>query len=196
MSDIPLAEFRTDGERIEFTIDNSNGSLPAIANGSYQKIVDKINTSTHLSIEEKQGTVGFNRYVLNNGEVIELTTDNKTVLLNGVLLDDAQKKALFEMINSGRLKIVSNSNESRPIPIVPASKPIEIKKPESIESKLHQQLNEMTKARIEQKEKADKQNSISYDSNIEHDDYKGVDNPEFTKELWYFLKYGVDRNAR
>jgi hypothetical protein len=192
MSAVPIAEVRTDGEQIEFIVDNTNGELPHTVGRSFSKLQNFIANSSHLRAEEsKEATAHFVRYLMNNGEVIEMTTDQKTILVNGVLLDEPQKNALFQMLNSGTIKIVSSSDETKPIPVpsVPNTKKLEpIREPREV---IHYKSEEKKRLEALQKRATPK-----YDPEIEHSDYSSVDNPEFTKKLWYFLKYGDRRNGR
>ena len=91
----PLAEIRTDGRVLDFIVDNTDGALPEATQGSYERLISMVRRSSHMVIEEPQTPVAhLLRYVMNNGDVVEITTEGKTCLLNGKLLGPAFTSSL------------------------------------------------------------------------------------------------------
>lgn len=91
---IPLAEIRTDGNAVHFIVDNTDGMLPADVKNSFERLKQIVKTSHHLKIQEPElPTTNLLRYVLSDGNVVEITTDGKTCMLNGKIIDDKQKKS-------------------------------------------------------------------------------------------------------
>ena len=83
VSSTPLAEVRTDGRRCEFLVDNTNGKLPKACANSFERLKQIVGTSSHLTLESaKNATIGLLRYIMTNGDIVEMTTDGKTALLN------------------------------------------------------------------------------------------------------------------
>ena len=118
LTDIPLLEVRTDGNRIEVIVDNSNGKIPSEIGNTLQSLEDYANKSSHLSLEEpEEPTAHLLRYVLENGDVAEVTTDGKTCMLNGKLLTRAEKAAFFDALTSGKAKVARKADIQNPIPI-------------------------------------------------------------------------------
>lgn len=85
-SQVPLAEIRIDdrGNKMEVFSDNTNGKITNMAGDDFQKLLGIVNHSSTLSLEEtKDATVGLLRYLTSNGDVIEMTTDGHTCMING-----------------------------------------------------------------------------------------------------------------
>lgn len=189
-SDIPLAEIRTDGRSLEFTVDNTNGKLPASLGNDFSRLKKIINSSHHLRMSHPQdATLGLLRYSLENGDIIEVTTDGKSCLLNGDLLQEQEKDALFYAIANGHLKVKEKADLSRPIPILPKVAPAPIKKESEIDKEY---MNGLKKSRAE-KEQQDAIDSSKYDRRIEAIDFSDMDNPAFSQDLLYTLKYGTHK---
>lgn len=188
MHSAPLAEIRTDGTRLEFIIDNTNGKLPRMFEGSFARARMITEKSSHLHMDEPtKPTVSILRYVLENGSVVEITNDGKTATLNGKILEEAEKAALFSAIRSGNLKVKTKADTHRPIPILPsiktAAKP---KEPGTIDTQLLKQIRQNQ----EENKKADEADSVDHDKRIEAMDFSGAHNPDTGKALMYALKYG------
>jgi hypothetical protein len=199
LSPVPLAEVRTDGKSVEFVVDNSNGELPKVSQGLLQNLRSFCGNSSHLTMEQSSENIAhFVRYMLNNGEVVELSTDHKTVLINGKLLDEQHKEILFDMIRTGEVKVTSSSNEAYPVPSIPAPKPAQ---PASTVSEHHVRIKtalQLMKQEQARRDEMMKWSSPDYDPEIESADFSSMDNygADFTKKLWYFMRYGDQKNGR
>ena len=78
-SEVPLAEVRTDGDTVDFVVDNTNGKLPQMVQSSLPKLRMLCDNSSHMRLEEpKKATVNLLRYVMDNGDVVEITSDGHT----------------------------------------------------------------------------------------------------------------------
>lgn len=186
-SDIPLAEIRTDSKVMEFVVDNTNGKLPSFLGNDYQKLLKIIQKSHHLKLSHpKEMTVGLLRYTLENGDIVETTTDGKTALLNGSLLNEQEKSALFYAISNGHLKVKQKADLNKPIPVLPK---IEVSDKKEQDEKNKDFFESLKKVR----EKTQHDNSFdssSYDHKIEGMDFSYAHNPAMIKDLMYMLKYG------
>jgi hypothetical protein len=189
-SDIPLAEIRTDGKSLEFVVDNTNGKLPASLGNDFSRLKQIISKSHHLRMSHPQGaTLGLLRYSLENGDIIEVTTDGKSCLLNGSLLQEQEKDALFYAIANGHLKVKEKADLSKPIPILPKIQPAPMKKESQNDKEYIKALNESR----QQKEKDNAFNSSKYDRRIESIDFSDMHNPALSQDLLYMLKYGTHK---
>jgi hypothetical protein len=189
-SDIPLAEIRTDGNGIEFVVDNTNGKLPASLGNNFSRLKKIVSNSHHLRMSHpKDSTVGLLRYSLENGDIIEVTTDGKSCLLNGTLLQEQQKDALFYAISNGHLRVKEKADLSRPIPVLPKVQPAPTKKENKSDKEYIKGLNEAR----EQKRKSEAFNSSKYDRRIEDIDFSESHNPALSQDLLYMLKYGTHK---
>ena len=75
-SDVPLAEVRESGGIIDFVVDNTEGKLPARVGKSMQALQQYVNGSSHMRLEgATKATVNLLRYVMTNGDVVEITSD-------------------------------------------------------------------------------------------------------------------------
>lgn len=188
--DLPMAEIRTDGRVIEYIVDNTHGELPEETGNSYGKLMRLLHLSSYLRAEEPKelGGLSLLRYVMNNGDSVEMTTDGKTALVNGKLLSQPEKQALFDAVRSGKLQVSRKADITNPIPILPITP--KTKAVGATNSDWNKQLqSEMDK--IESKrEKLKRLSTKSYDHEIEQMDLRAAEDPEWAKKLIYWLKYG------
>lgn len=195
-SPVPLAEIRTDGHKLEFIVDNTNGELPRITQLSYPVLLKVIETSSHLRVHEPTtATVSLLRYVLDNGDVVEVTNDGKTALVNGRLLSYQEKEALFAAIKNKELNVTRRADMANAVPVMP-SEPKHREVPRSSPGIQPGDLQAMQTEQKKKKEK-DSQNSARYDSDIEKtdpDNGAGLE-PDFGKKLLYLLKYGTGKGG-
>jgi hypothetical protein len=200
VSSTPLAEIRTDGKRIEFLVDNTNGKLPKTVQGSMDRLKQIVENSSHLKMTQpKEATAEVLRYIMTNGDIVEITTDGKTAELNGELLSEDEKKALFEAIRSGELSIARKADTSKPIPVLPKPAP----SGPSMQDQQAQQdqqdnVGKFDVAKVndlkdyqEQQRKERNRGNKNFDETIEksvresNEDDKG-----FLRHIMYALKYG------
>lgn len=135
----PLAVIRTDGGVVDFATDNTNGE---ITHGVLERDIPKqqqfaalqakIEDSSHLKLVEKIPDKPFYmlRYTLDNGDVVEVTADGASCFLNGEMLTNFEKNALFDALRTGALKVSSKTDPQNAIPFAPPSP-----KPEQPETK-------------------------------------------------------------
>ena len=191
-SDIPLAELRTDGRNIEFTTDNTGGKLPAFLGNDYQRLVKIVNKSHHLRLSRpKDITIGLLRYVLENGDIVETTSDGKTALLNGSILKEQEKEALFYAISNGQLRVKQKADISKPIPVLPK---VDIPSKKKQEKNNEDFLKSLQQVR-EKKQYDDSFDSHEFDHKIEDTDFSYAHNPAMIKDLMYLLKYGTHKGG-
>lgn len=195
-SSTPLAEIRTDGAKVEFLVDNTEGKLSQMVGNSFMRLKQIVEKSSHLKLEQPSEPVAhLLRYVMSNGDIVEITTDGKTVLLNGDLLNEDEKSAFFEALKGGEITVAHKADVGKPIPVMPkinqSSQAIKVEMPEpgKINPELMRGLNDQA-AKNQQNLQSGNQN---YDKNIEKADTSATDDPEFFKYLAYNLKYGSYR---
>jgi hypothetical protein len=187
-SEVPLAEVREAGGIIDFIVDNTNGKLPKTVGRSMQKLSDLVKKSSHMSLEEpKKATVNLLRYVMDNGDVVEITTDGHTAMLNGNLLSQEEKEALFQAVRRGDIKVTRKTDIQQAIPIMPASdKPT----PSLQKPKLRPEIMDLIKSDQDKRDEIQKMATKSYDEEIENADLHDAEDKEWTRKLMYWLKYG------
>lgn len=189
-SSTPLAEIRTDGARVEFIVDNTDGVLPQEIQGSFQRLVDLTKGSSHLKLTQPdKATVNLIRYVMDNGDVVEITSDGKTCMLNGELLDEKQKMSLFSAIRRGELKVARKSDRPTPVVPTPSGEEKHEQKPEEFGKRTKDVISLLAYQHDRQKEL---EQTYGKDRKIEGRDYEYSDDPEFSKALAYHAK----RSAR
>ena len=194
-SEAPLAEIATDGHIIDWRVDNTKGTLPKSVGKDFAKLSAMCAGSSHLTMEEpKEATAQLLTYILTNGDTVEITTDGKTAILNGKLLAEEEKNSLFAAIKTGQIKISQKADLANPVPVLPSMHIDPELKPESVKSVDQEVLAGIQKLNKEKKMKHDLSDS-DYDYSIEEADYRGNEDPEWTKALMYRLKHG-DKNGR
>lgn len=189
-SKVPLAEIRTDGKNIDWIVDNSNGKLVRMASGDFSRLKSIVDKSSHLKMEKpEEATVGMLRYMLENGDVVEITTDGKTAQLNGELMPEEEKFGLMSAIASGKIKVKTKANISTPLQLIPKPKPPKKEVPVK-------HIDDKTIAAISRHKDKDKNRITSdnryRDSKIDSVDFSGSECPEMGRQLLYLLKYGED----
>lgn len=193
-ADAPLAEIRTDLRLIDWITDSTDGALPEATQNSYQRLVSIINSSSHLSMEEpKMPVAHLLRYVLDNGDVAEITTDGKTCLLNGKLLTLEHKNALFAAIARKEVNVTRKADITRPIPVMPAQAP---KQQPQRKSSHKPGVEAAISAELKKQAKLHASSTIDYDHKIENMNLSHISDyqeREKVKELAYALKYGKAR---
>lgn len=192
-SSVPLAEIRESNGQIEFIVDNTNGSLPKAVGGKYEKLLQMVNESSHLSMHEPQeATAHLLRYVLSNGDVVEITTDGKTAVLNGRLLIQEEKNALFQAIKTGQLSIARKADLAAPQPVLPAMQSF----PKPTQKSNQQLILSVMEERAKEEQKKKRDSSVDFDHSIESANYKDQEDPEWAKQFMYIMKYGATRGRK
>ena len=190
----PLAEVSTDGRHVQFLFDSTNGKLPKTVGGKFDRLKEIINKSSHMKMSEPRDTiVGLLRYVLENGDVVEITTDGRSALLNGKLLGEHEKNALMQAVANGGIKIERRADLNNPVPILPTPRSMVKPKPTP------QISREYLKALLESHKKTNEKSyldSSDHDSRIESMDFSQSDDPGFGKSLMYQLKYGKAKGGK
>ena len=188
-SEYPLAEVRTDKRLVDFVVDNTDGKLSKKIK-TYDQLLRYVKSSTYLKLEiSKDATPNLLRYVLDNGDVVEITTDQRTVILNNELLDEPSKHALMQAITSGDLKVSVKADPTKPVQVLPKIQTIGTEsKPKG---KMTEGIEKAVNILQSQANDARKQNSKNYDYDIETGDYRGAEDPEYAKQMLYNLKYGA-----
>lgn len=193
-SKTPLVEFRTDGNAIDITVDNTDGKFPAMVGTSFARVKALIAKSSNLHMSEPRESVAhILRYLMDNGDVVEITTDGKTAILNGRLLQEAEKNALFAAIRSGELKVSRKADVAAPIPVVP-SQPKEDKSDKLVERQpLDRSLIAMARERNDAVARMQAQASRANDDMIEKMDLSDLDTPDdeaMTRGMLYYVRHG------
>lgn len=188
-SKMPLAEIRTDGKNIDWIMDNTNGKLAATAKGDFVRLKNAVDKSHHLEMTAPdKNTLGILRYSLENGDIVEMTTDGKTALLNGKLMSEAEKAGLMSAIASGKVKVKNKADIGSPLPIAPKIIPENEKPSEKMDDGIHKAIKKMHKKR----EAVNYGDSRYRDQRIDSMDFSETECPEMGRQLLYLLKYGED----
>jgi len=192
--EVPLAEVRTDGKNLDWTVDNTQGKLPEMAQGSLARLKRIVGKSSHLAMTPPtKPTVGLHRYQLTNGDVVEMSTDGKTAILNGEMLGGTEKQALMGLLGSGKLKVKQKADLSRPVPVLPQRrKPLERKQEAPIPKGAIDAFEMDRKA----DEKREKLNTVNRDMDIENIDLSDEAYPSQTRDFLYLMKYGKAKGGR
>ncbi|MGH7240979.1 MAG: hypothetical protein ACREGB_01645, partial [Candidatus Saccharimonadales bacterium] len=195
MNDSQLAEIRTDGSAVEWVVDNTNGLLPSQVGKSFGKLKRMLSKSSHMSLTESPNPViQMLRYVLNNGDTVEISTDGKTCMINSKLIDDKAKEALFMAIRKGTLKVVYKTDLSGAIPVMPSPK--YQKFPEIKPPQMNQEAVKFAQNEANADDEQAQDGTSGYDSNIENvDTADNSQDPDMTKNMLYLLKYGARRGG-
>lgn len=175
-SSIPLGQIRTDGNQLEWIVDNYN--LQAQFQ-TYSELKAYVDSSSTMSLVDFAGEVPTLRnFSLSTGDTLTVTSDGKTALINGKLISQAQKDQLQDMIDSGKIKVMG---EGAQLPVMKEKKPAIQKR----KLDFTQLSNSM---RQKESEKA-KKGSVHHDPEIEEaygDSYENA----LAKNLSYLNKYG------
>jgi hypothetical protein len=188
VSSTPLAEVRTDGNRVEFIVDNTDGVLPQEVGGSYERLMKLANGSSHIRLQQPQkATVNLIRYVMDNGDVVEITSDGRTCMLNGELLDEARKNALFVAIRRGEIKVARKAD--KPVPVIPTQPTTAQAAPEPPHQS-REVIGLLADMHARQKQ-IETTYSGRNDPAIEQVDRSYSDDPAFSKAMAYYAKHGT-----
>jgi hypothetical protein len=187
-SDKPLAAIRAVGPRYEIMEDNTDGQIDRLAQGDFNRLRQVVAKSSHLRLTADDRPIPqYQRYLLNNGDVVEITTDGQTVLLNGELLGENEKANLLNLLATNQL-IVHHGRHEQALTAMPKikTKPQQAAPPQpNLDPGLMEGID-IKKAEVDKKTK---RASNHYDPFLEDADFNTLD-PAFTKQLGYGLKYG------
>jgi len=193
-SPVPLAEVRTDGTNIDWILDNTRGKLIRMSGGVWERLKFIIEQSSHLEMKTpSEATVGLLRYSLENGDIVEITTDGKTAQLNGQIISEGEKSVLMQAISSGQIKIKGKADIARPMVIAPQTKTPEMEEERKSEKVTESYLSSVERSRGKAESAASTDNE-KYDKKIESIDFSGSVFPALGKQLLYLLKYGEDND--
>ena len=188
----PLATVRTDGTNLDWVEDNTDGKLPASV-PNLQRLKQMCSNSSHLTMEEPSDQkIGLLRYVMANGDIVEITSDGASAMLNGTLLDEEHKSALMTAIANGGIKVAHKADTRQSIPIMatPTQSKLPERKPEIDADEMKAIQHHRQK-----ENKSAKSDSSDHDSRIEDMDFGDTD-AAMGKSLMYQLKYGVAKGER
>jgi hypothetical protein len=192
-SQVIVAKIRTDGKKVQFILDNTKGELPKKVGDDFSKLKDFINQSSHLELQKDDlKNYSIIRYLLNNGDVVEVTNDLKTLFVNGTLLSDVEKQQLLNLLATNQLQVVSQDGSSLPISV--ALKQVKENSNTNTEIRKKPRLNQTylkyMLEYIRNQDRLDKMSNSNYDYNIESQDYSDAEDPAFVKKMLYLFKYG------
>lgn len=185
----PLAEIRTDGRKYEVFDDRTDGAIERMGGGDWPTLVRRLKLSSALRLRiKREGNPGILRYMLDSGDVAEVTTDGRTAILNGDILSEQQKNALMAAIANGQVTVTHKQQIAKPSPLGEA-----ISEPAGPFSPTDSGRSER-QARFRagaERSKAKKSNyNKNYDPSIDNMPTAGLEWPEHAKHMAYLLKYG------
>jgi len=192
-SKVIVAKIRTDGKRVQFILDNTKGELPKKAGDDFSKLQNFIHQSSHLELQKDDlKNYSIIRYLLNNGDVVEVTNDLKTMFVNGTLLSDIEKQQLLNLLATNQLQVASQDGSSLPISV--ALKQVQENSTTNTEIRQKPRLNptylKYMLEYVRNQDRLDKMSNANYDYNIESQDYSDAEDPDFVKKMLYLFKYG------
>lgn len=188
-SSYPLAQIRTDGNNISIVSDNTPDGLASKVK-TFKDLVRLVNKSSVLSLEEGTDTIiHILRYVMDNGDVVEMTEDGKTAILNGTLLNESEQNALFEAIKRKEINVAHKTDSSSPIQMLPPMK-VMPKAESSQSTEISKGMLESIKRSQSQLQSIRSMSTKSYDYEIENGNYDDSEDPAYVKKMLYKLKYG------
>ena len=187
-SEHALGECRTDKKAVDWIVDNTDGKLSKIK--TYEQLLKYVKRSTYLKLQPSHdATANLLRYVLNNGDVVEVTTDGRTAILNGNLLTAEEKDALMFAISNKDLQVAHKSDPSKPVQVMPKIN-VSDKQEELKSGGLSPDVIKAMEASDQKSQKARNTSNEYYDHDIETGDYRGAEDPEYVKQMLYKMKYG------
>lgn len=171
---------------VDVYVDNTNGKLSKIK--TMEQLTRYVKSSSVLSlIQDSEPTVNLLRYVMDNGDVVEITTDGHTAILNGNLLSSEEKQALFNAIKSGEIKVARKADMSAPVPVFPDEKRPEV---QAIKPTVSQDMLDAVDKFQSKITRLRNLSTKSYDHEIESGDYSGAEDPAYVKRMLYLMRYG------
>lgn len=192
-AETPLAEIRTDGRVLDFVVDNTNGKLPKMFQNSYQKMIEAVDKSSHMTLEQpKKATVNLLRYLMDNGDVVEITSDGHTCMLNGDIVDQDTKDALFAAVKRGEIKVSRKTPIQEALPILPTQQAPEQEPAKPTKVTMSSGVTDMIKKQQAEADKNRQLASKKYDQDIENAKLHESEDKDWTRKMMYFLKYGDD----
>lgn len=191
LSPAVLAEIRVEGDSMEFIVDNTEGVLPRQASGSFKALKSIVDRSSHMEMVSPDAPAAhLVRYTLSSGDVAEITTDGLTCIVNGKILSESEKLALFNAIRSKKISVARRDTIERPVPVPPAKdERLELpKKKPAIDPSMVAEIQ----AHFDKLDQWDKIASKDYDPHIENTKFEewSPENRRFMRKLMYAMKYG------
>jgi len=109
-TDKTVAEIRVVKDQVQVVVDKTNGTIEKMFASGFSNGQNLINHSAALRLEpgDTKGVKVY-RYLLTNGDMVQISTDGKTVALNGSLLDEEYKQRLLQALSSQQLKVAKKS---------------------------------------------------------------------------------------
>lgn len=190
IDDKKLAEIRTDKESAQTLLDQTGGKIEAMFSKGFEKGKKLVENSSAIRIERYDGqTIRIYRYLLENGDMVVITSDGQTLSLNGKLLDANHKQRFLEILASGQIKV---SKKSDPVNLASFYQP----KPVDM---MEQERQEILRRKYESHALTVSQNplptfSSKRDPRLDHIAKQEKHDQKFAKKLSYLLMYG-DKNA-
>lgn len=188
VSSTPIAEIRTDGRIMEFIIDNTQGKLPRLVGTDFGKLKQLASDSSYMYLDQHSTpSANILRYLMSNGDIVEITTDGKTVEINGEMISGEEKDELFAAIRAGTLTVAQKADPSKPTPVIPVPQDNAPKSPVPSPKMNMMVVKNMTN-NLTKKDEKEAKGSAFHDPSIESKNF-GPDDEQF-KNMAYYLKYG------
>ncbi|MDW8280014.1 MAG: hypothetical protein RMK17_02550 [bacterium] len=108
-----IGSIRTDGQTFDIIEDLNNFLYDNFKNLSFEDFTNKINRLSAFYLKKRiNAVVYFDAYIFDNGDLLEITSDNKTVLLNKQMLSSIDKHKLLNSLKNNSIKISRQLNRS------------------------------------------------------------------------------------
>lgn len=187
-SEKPLAQIIVSGNKFDVTVDNSGGTLDRFDH-DLSALQSYVSGSSHLTLEQTTDAIPtFLRFLLNTGDVLEVTEDGRVALLNGEFLSPEEQLHLAAQIQSGAVQAKGEASKYQAVPQPPKFAPPPQIVPDS--SRWIYLATGKAEARQKKRQEQDEQSSKYYDDVIEGAKFDTID-PEFTKNLAYGFQYNT-----
>jgi hypothetical protein len=104
-----LAQLRSSKDKVQVIADRSNGAITSLFEQGMDVGKQKLDRSSTLMLEKDDTNVLVHKYLLTNGDIVQITSDGITVILNGVILDEDYKQKLLQALAEKQLTVAQKS---------------------------------------------------------------------------------------
>jgi len=189
-----LAQLRAVQDEVQVVSDKTNGMISQVFESGLTTGKQKLDRSSALALVQDDTGIQIHRYLLANGDLVQITSDGVTVVLNGQILDEDYKQRLLQALAEQQLTVIQKS---------PGVGPEAFYQPKPVDM-LEQERKEILRQKFTQTDAYDKalaskkpKKTHNYDPDLEKliRQHPKHGRP-FFKKLAYLLTYGDKKNGR